>query len=182
MDREIIPENLILQAIENAIRLDEYSNPRKILLTTSERNIASHIRASLELVVRKMNKFDDYQVDVEYNRQGEGDDPKKLNSKNVVPDIIIHKRGFSHQEDNNANYLYMEIKIIERFNGNRCSIEDNHEVLEDFLYDKHKLILARTEKQYKHTAFLIFNKDGDAFLEIDNLSREKDYFRLLSFI
>ena len=170
------PENLIQQAIEDAVRQDDQSNPHKRLLTTSERNIASHIRASIEAIIRKSSELTGYQVDVEYNRQGEDDDPKTLDGGNVVPDILIHKRGVTFEEDASANYLYMEVKVINRFNGTRDSIRDR-DTTEKFRHDKHKLRLAKSEKQYKHAAFLIFDKNGECFLEIDNDIEYEDSFK-----
>jgi len=119
---KMIPGKLIQQAVEEAVRHDDQSSPHKRLLTTSERNIASHIRAALESIIRKSGELNGYQVDVEYNRQGEGNDPKRLDGDNVVPDILVHKRGITHDEDRDANYLYMEIKLIYNFNGKRGSI------------------------------------------------------------
>ena len=172
------PEELIQRAIQQAIKLDDHSNPRKKLLTTSERNIAFHIGAALTHIIRDKDEFMDYQVDVEYNRQGADDDPKKLDGENVIPDILIHKRGITFEEDTEANFLYMEVKVIHRFNGTRENIRD-HDKLTDFMHDKHKLLHARSEKQYIHTAFLIFNRIGECFLEIDNGSQLKDSFSLV---
>src|SRR6266566_1811193 len=130
------PIKLIRQAIEDAVRQDDQSNPHIRLLTTSERNIASHIRAALESVIRKGGELNGYQVDVEYNRQGEGDDPKKLDGENDSIATAAKKDAFNK--------------------------------------DKHKLRLAKSEKHYKHIAFLIFNRNGECFLEIDNDIEYKD--------
>ncbi len=62
----------------------------------------------------------------------------------------------------------MEIKIIGRFNGKRTSLT-SVEKAEAFYKDKHKLKFAKLEKHYKHTAYLIFNRFGECFLEVDNL-------------
>jgi hypothetical protein len=172
------PEELIQRAIQHAITLDDHSNPRKKLLTTSERNIAFHIGASLHQMIKDTDELTKYQVDVEYHRQGMDDDPKKLDGKKVVPDILVHKRGISSEEDEEANYLYMEIKVIDNFNGKRNSVPTAR--TKDFHKDKHKLMLARSEKHYKHTAFLVFNRNGGCFLEIDNYIEIKDSFGLLS--
>jgi len=169
------PEKLIQQAVEEAVRRDHQSHPHISLLTSSERNIASHIRASLESIIRNSGELDGYQVDVEYNRQGEGDTPKRLGGENVVPDIIVHKRGITCEEDNDANYLFVEIKVIDNFNGERNSIRTT-KGKENFDYDKHKLIFARSEKRYKHAAFLIFNQHGQCYLEIDNDAIWEDSF------
>ncbi len=169
------PEELIKRAVEGAVRQDDQSNPHIRLLTTSERNIASHIRAALESVIRKGGELNGYQVDVEYNRQGEGDDPKKLDGENVVPDIIVHKRGITSEKDEDANYIYIEVKIIDNFDGERDSIATAAKK-DAFNKDKHKLRLAKSEKHYKHIAFLIFNRNGECFLEIDNDIEYKDSF------
>jgi hypothetical protein len=171
------PEELIQRAIQHAIKLDDHSNPRKKLLTTSERNIAFHLGASLQQIIKDNDELMKYQVDVEYNRQGADDDPKKLDGKKVVPDILVHKRGVAFEEDKEANYLYMEIKVIDNFNGKRNSVPTAR--TKGFNKDKHKLMLARSEKHYKHTVFLVFNRNGECFLEIDNYIEIKDSFEPL---
>jgi hypothetical protein len=167
------PEKLIQQAIQLAIKLDDHSNPRKKLLTTSERNIAFHIGASLQQMIKDTDELMKYQVDVEYHRQGTDNDPKKLDGKKVVPDILVNKRGVTFEEDEEANYLYLEIKIINNFNGERNSVLPAR--IEGFQKDKRKLIHARSEKHYKHTAFLIFTRNGECYLEVDNIE-SKDSF------
>ncbi len=172
------PIKLIRQAVEEAVKQDDQSHSHISLLTSSERNIASHIRAALESIIRKSGELNGYQVDVEYNRQGKGDDPKKFDGKKVVPDIIVHKRGITYEEDRDANYLCVEIKVIGNFNGKKGSIP-TAKGKRNFAKDKYKLVLARSEKQYKHAAFLIFNRRGECFLEIDNDAEYNDAFSLL---
>jgi hypothetical protein len=169
------PEELINQAVEEALRLDNQSEPRKKLLTTSERNIAFHIGAALQHIIRDNDEFMGFQVDVEYHRQGADNDPKKLDGENVVPDILIHKRGTTNEEDIDANYLYLEVKVINRFNGKKESIRDSDK-LTDFMHDKDKLMLAKSEKHYTYAAFLIFNRRGECFLEVDNTDIAIDLF------
>jgi hypothetical protein len=74
--------------------------------------------------------------------------------------------------------LNHQLVWLYRFNGIRDSIRDNDK-LTDFKHDKHKLMHARSEKHYKHTAFLVFNRNGGCFLEIDNYIEIKDSFGLL---
>ena len=179
MPTTMIPEELIQRAIQCAIKLDDQSNPHKKLLSTSERNIAFHIGAALNHIIRDMDEFMGYQVDVEYNRQGVGDDPKKFDGKKVVPDILIHKRGITFEKDTSSNYLYMEVKVINLFNGKRESIKDKRK-LTAFRHDKYKLMLAKSEKHYKHIAFLTFNKSTECFLEIDTDDEFKDSFTRVS--
>lgn len=174
------PEELIEQALKDALEQDSLLSPRKELLTTSERNIAFHIAQALTNIIENSVEFMQYQVDVEYHRQGDGGIPKKLGGENAVPDIIIHKRGITHEEDNDANYLYMEIKLINNFTGKHSSISQKSK-REAFAKDKHKLMLASSEKHYQHTAFLIINRNAECFLETNTNCQKGDSFRLVAF-
>jgi hypothetical protein len=72
---------------------------------TSEWSIAHRLAVYLEQVIPGWN------VDCEYNRQGQERDLKKMsNGSNVRPDIIIHHRGFVEPEH---NLLVLEIKKLE---------------------------------------------------------------------
>ena len=86
----------VVDAIQTLLERDE------ILLTTdvNERTISAQLACYLKL------KFPEWDVDVEYNRQGL--DPKKIgvgeSAELVYPDIIIHRRQFD------ANLLVIEMK------------------------------------------------------------------------
>lgn len=63
-----------------------------------------------------------WDIDVEYNRNL--DDPKKLSTGNVKPDIIIHRRGKNNNngiEDNNL--LIIEIKKNPKYNEEVADIK-----------------------------------------------------------
>lgn len=69
---------------------------------TSEWSIAHRLAVYLEQVLPGWN------VDCEYNRQGQEQDLKKMSDGNKVrPDIIIHHRGFVESAH---NLLVLEIK------------------------------------------------------------------------
>lgn len=61
----------------------------------SERCICSKFASYLEKSLRSA-KISKYVVDVEYNRGNDGreESPKKLERKNIVVDLIVHKRGY----------------------------------------------------------------------------------------
>jgi hypothetical protein len=65
-----------------------------------ERTIAGRLAGYLELL------FDGWDVDADYNREGNAGDPKHDEQGLIVPDIIIHRRG----QRRGANLVAMEMK------------------------------------------------------------------------
>ena len=90
--------------------------------------------------------FESYDVDCEYNRFGyEGKFVEKL-KQNVIPDIIIHKRGKCN------NFIAIEVKTW----WNKSKVSD----------DKDKLIeLTRSKYNYKYGISLIINKNRDEVIK-----------------
>ena len=90
--------------------------------------------------------FESYDVDCEYNRFGyEGKFVEKL-KQNVIPDIIIHKRGKCN------NFIAIEVKT----GWNKSKVSD----------DKDKLIeLTRSKYNYKYGISLIINKNRDEVIK-----------------
>lgn len=88
---------LILQAIEN------FNNNESYLIKNdlSERCICAKFASYVEKEIQ-CSQFSDYIVDVEYNRGYHGKDfnPKMLNGRKIVVDLIVHKRAY----DENAGY------------------------------------------------------------------------------
>lgn len=84
-------KNIVEQAII------KFNNCEKYLLDNnlSERCICSKFAMYLRDEI-KDSEFNAYIVDVEYNRGNNGicNNPKILNSKNIVVDLIVHKRGY----------------------------------------------------------------------------------------
>ncbi len=77
-----------------------------------------------------------YKVDIEYNRYN--NDIKKLNNKNIYPDLIVHKRR------KNDNLLAIEFK------------KNN-----DSQKDKQRLIQLKKNKEYlcSNVYFIVINKN-----------------------
>jgi hypothetical protein len=91
-------KNIVRQALDALVARDA------ILLTNngSEWSIAHRLGVYLEHALPGWN------IDCEYNRQGEGDDPKcNPNGTRVRPDIVIHHRGRLEREH---NLLAIELK------------------------------------------------------------------------
>lgn len=65
-----------------------------------ERTIAGRLAGYLELL------FDGWDVDADYNREGNAGDPKHDEQGLIVPDIIIHRLG----QRRGANLVAMEMK------------------------------------------------------------------------
>jgi hypothetical protein len=132
-------EAKVKEAVERAIDLLKNEQGYLIMIDATERAISHYLALYL------MKAFSpDYDVDVEYNRDGY--DPKRLdieplNSSSdetravtVYPDVIVHKRG-----TNDQNLLVLEMKKREG----------------DLAYDKRKLQAFRRELGYKYAAHII---------------------------
>lgn len=153
--------------------MDNLQMPETELFCTSERNITSYIRSSLEILKRFHRRLVYYQVDSEYNIMNLGrslEKTKKSKNPKISPDIIIHKRGKAKKDAKNSNYLCMEIKKIKGFNGdiNKIRSKSQKKRLTNAV---EKLKFLRKEKTYMyeygvtavvsepHTIFLKINDD-----------------------
>lgn len=134
------------------------------LLKTSERNISAHMRDHIERVLAS-NVYGPYQVDHEYNRMGCSGQPKNIPSLdrgrnvNVVPDIAVHLRGQSKDQNPDANFLVVEVKNIPRFEGSLHSIRIKRS-RKALCNDLRKLERFRDPLGrfgYKHTAAIVFS-------------------------
>ncbi|MBQ8506733.1 MAG: hypothetical protein IJ466_04815 [Clostridia bacterium] len=76
----------------------------------SERCICAKFATYLEKQI-KQSEFSDYVVDVEYNRgyMGKEHTIKRLYGRNIVVDLIVHKRGFDQRTGFN-NLICIEMK------------------------------------------------------------------------
>lgn len=83
MNSETVKKN-----IENALELVYQVDSYLIQHNAHEQSISARLAFHLQ------HLFPEWDVDVEYSRQGEGCDPKKdSEEQNRKPDVIIHKRG-----------------------------------------------------------------------------------------
>ena len=104
MNREIFMDTLeeVLPKLESALNKlyekDQYLINFELNNHVSERSITHKLGAYLTPL------FEEYDVDCEYNRFGcEGKFVEKL-KQNVIPDIIVHKRGKMN------NFIAIEVK------------------------------------------------------------------------
>ena len=115
----MISEKLAKDAIEcckNAIR-EFYKKDYKLIdLQCNERSMMFRIGIYLYEHMKAHNSLNEYDLDCEYNRKGTN--IKTLDEQNIIPDILIHKRG-----DDNMNLLVIEIKKSDN------SIENDKEKL-----------------------------------------------------
>ena len=95
-----------------------------------ERSIVHRLACYLE------GRFDGYSVDVEYNRQGAGGDPKRVKKprRRRFPDIVVHERGRKN------NLLAIECKK----DSNRTSRAADKKTLEDL----------KRDHDYKYAVFI----------------------------
>ncbi len=150
----MLPPKLILRSFFYSCLKDSLKKPKKKLFSTSERNIASYLRSSLEIFKNFHRSLLFYQVDTEYNRVGIKSTSKKIDYKEgkklrVIPDIIVHKRGETVKDGKDVNYLCIEIKKIRNFNGDLNSIK-NREMRRRLEDDLEKLKFLRRNKNYKY--------------------------------
>lgn len=110
-------KKLIEDSLQEFLHEDAYLLEHDV----NERTITHHWAKHIERLAKEKIEGFDWQVDVEYNR--DGDLPKKLYSIihdiksnddkgiTVYPDIIIHRRGKNNLEDSeNNNLLIIEAK------------------------------------------------------------------------
>ena len=114
MEEDIKLAKAILEAFSKLYTIDRYlisSRPKKYKETiginhhVGERAIVFRFAYYLQKFLDEQGLYPEYNLDCEYNRNG--DKPKIIYSlgKNVYPDLIIHQRG-----SNDNNLLVMEFK------------------------------------------------------------------------
>jgi hypothetical protein len=121
------------------LALSELYNNDSILInrSTKEESINHWLAIYIDSIIKEKVKLKlDYNVDVEYNRDmtSEFFDGSAMNNKiirrstielsfqEVIPDIIVHKRG-----SNEHNYLCIEAK--KKYSGNRARNRDLNKIL-----------------------------------------------------
>lgn len=123
VEEQLLAEN-INKALLDLYRQDKYlivHNSSGILSHVSERGIVFRFGIYFEKYLRQSSVFNQYHIDVEYNRNY--DEKKKLPSfsNGAYPDLIVHKRG-----SNEYNLLVIEFKTWWHNN----SIEDFKKIRE----------------------------------------------------
>lgn len=92
------PDQDLAIAISTALKQLLENEAHLFVHDASERAICAHLLAYLKPLLSN------WDLDVEYNRNIS--DPKKVRLRNVIPDLIVHKRG-----SNDHNLLAVELKI-----------------------------------------------------------------------
>jgi hypothetical protein len=168
------PLKLMMRSVLYAYLIDGLKEPEKDLFRTSERNIASYIRASLEIFKNINIPLSQYQVDTEYNRIGVKNTTNKMEKARVIPDIIVHKRGKTKKEIEEANYLCIEIKKIKGFNGNVEAIKnkENRKRLKEDLV-KLKFFRGNENFRYKYGVSIVISDTQTIYFKIN----DEDFMR-----
>ena len=96
-----ILDDLVEKALDELYVKDSYLLENEV----HERTIVFRFGLYLQALMDKSNEFNEYNLDCEYNRNGE--DCKRLPCRpcGAVPDLIIHQRG-----SNDNNLLVIEFK------------------------------------------------------------------------
>jgi len=166
------------QIVENAINsfnIDEYYLLENNL---SERCICAKFAFYLQDEISRSDSFQDYIVDVEYNRGAKGKDyePKRLPNNNtpITVDLIVHKRGYSDQIRQHGirqvigyrNLICIEMKKPRNTKGIRDAITK----------DKDRLrIMTRNCEGFGYSiGFMIFINNNN--LSIDEVFFEVDWY------
>ena len=104
-------QQAIKKCVTEALSSFNASERYLILRDLSERCICAKLMSYLEKAIAA-SKFSDYVVDVEYNRGSRGNQYaiKKLRGRNIVVDLIVHKRGYSIENDSDNNLICIEMK------------------------------------------------------------------------
>lgn len=100
----------ITEYINQAINVFNEHEGYLISRDLSERCICAKFAMYLDRILSN-SEFSTYIVDVEYNRGRHGNEylSKRLGHRNIVVDLIVHKRGFD-QENGFDNLICIEMK------------------------------------------------------------------------
>lgn len=168
------PLKLMMRSVLYAYLIDGLKEPEKELFSTSERNIASYIRSSLDIFKNIDMPLSQYQVDTEYSRIGLKNSSKRMKKTRVIPDIIVHKRGKTVKEIEEANYLCIEIKKIKGFNGDVEAIINKKKRIR-LERDLDKLIFFRGNEnfRYKYGVSIVISDSHTIYFKIN----DEDFMR-----
>jgi hypothetical protein len=172
--RYMTPLKLMMRSVLYAHLIDGLKGPEKELFSTSERNIASYIRSSLEIFKNIDMPLSQYQVDTEYGRVGLKNASKRMRKSRVIPDIIVHKRGKTVKEIEEANYLCIKIKKINGFNGDVEAIK-NKKKRTRLEADLDKLMFFRGNEnfRYKYGVSIVISDTHTIYFKIN----DEDFMR-----
>lgn len=116
-------EELVNVALKAVYKYDKYL----IDIKAHERDIVFRFGIYFQRLLEKHEKFKAYNLDVEYNRNGQ--DSKKTENfsyNGICPDVILHKRGH-----NNDNLLVLEFKGY--WNNDKEGREKDRKTIRDLM-------------------------------------------------
>ena len=154
-------QNQILEMVNNV--LQEFNENEKYLIVNdlSERCICSKLASYFDRYLPR-SEFSDYSVDVEYNR-GNNDNEraiKRLDNKNIVVDIIIHKRGCDTTYGF-GNLVCMEMKKEYKHADISGDIERLQKMTDysyGFNYELGVMLLVRKSRRNRDVGLIIHSK------------------------
>ncbi len=131
--------------------LDSLRGPEKDLLSTSEANITSHLRSSLDMLRKFHRQLDRYQVDT------------------TQAGITIHKRGQSQNGNQNVHFLCLDIHSIDGFQGDPVSLE-NQRKKGRLIRSLEKLDALRDDqiRGFSNSALAVISDPRTLFLKVND--------------
>lgn len=166
------PLKLILRSFLYSYLMDNFRNPNIELLSTSEGNISSHVRSSLETLKRFHRQLVPYQVDMEPNQIITGTISEKLIKSmkaNETPGIFIHKRGTKIKDSGHANYLCLDIKKIRGFKGDTEKIKSKRQIKRlTIALEKLKSLRKSRDFKYEYSVSIVISDPQTIFLKVND--------------
>lgn len=137
-------KKLLLQILQYWVKTLYEENHSLIKQEGAERNLLAQLMCYVKPKIKKLW----YDVDVEYNREWEWNDPKKGSKNNATTaDFLIHTRT----DTANWNILYLEAKTY--FN---ISDENKKNDIDNIIHFMNKF-------KYKYWMFMLFEKNKVAY-------------------
>lgn len=157
-------ELLLRQAIESLVERDADLLERN----NNERCLTARLAHHLQNLIDDSDQGQAWSVDVEFSRQGAGDDPKLLaelegcankftpaGQARVIPDLIVHQRG-----PEGPNLLVVEIKITTNEEDRACDRRRVEAFCAFFQYQFGAVIDLETRRHRPRSAMLSWYRDG----------------------
>ena len=145
------PTKLILRSFMHMHLQDCLREPEKDLLSTSEANLTSHMRSSLDILRKFHRELDRFQVDI------------------TQTGIAIHRRGQYRNGDQNVYFLCLEIHKIEGFDGDPSTLE-NQRKKRRLMGSLERLDAFRNDKKccFSNSAVAVISGPRILFLKVND--------------
>ena len=121
-----------------------YKNDKHLIdIHANERSLVFRFGYYFQNLLSMHSEYKEYDLDLEYNRDGEVPKRTPNHEKGIYPDVILHKRG-----DNEDNLLVMEFK---GYWNNQGQEEDKSKI--------HDLMYSNGEYKYKKGYTILLKED-----------------------